>query len=146
MKIVCLFLFFLQTSKERTVYHFANPNSPQTYRFMKKPLILGVLTLFAAMTFTSCNKVTGIFTGKKITEVSIEAGEALITDDEDGVSNIKISCNNGLVIKAEWKRNSSNEYGYDIYEPEVNQDYNRLTVMIMARRVIANYLNGEYDD
>jgi predicted small secreted protein len=113
---------------------------------MKKPLILGILTLFAAMTLTSCNKVTGIFTGKKITEVSIEAGEALITDDEDGVSNVEISCNNGLVIKAEWKRNSSNDYGYDIYEPEVNQDYNRLTVMIMARRVIANYLNGEYDD
>lgn len=112
---------------------------------MEKTLIV-VITLFAAMTFTSCNKVTGIFTEKKITEVSIEAGEALINDDEDGVSNVEISCNNGLVIKAEWKRNSSNEYGYDIYEPEVNQDYNRLTVMIMARSVIANYINGEYDD
>ena len=113
---------------------------------MKNSLTLVILILFAAMTLSSCKKVTGIFTGEKITEVSIKAGKALITDDEDGVSNIEITCNNGLVIKAEWKRNSSNEYGYDIYEPEVNQDYNRLAVMIMARGVIANYLNGEYDD
>ena len=56
-----------------------------------------------------------------------------------------MECNNGLTIDADWKRNALNEFGYDMYEPEVNRDSHKLSVMILARGVIASYLNGEYD-
>jgi hypothetical protein len=102
--------------------------------------------LFLVLVLSSgCKDVGAALTGKEITRVTIEAGDVVITDDEDSVSNVKISCHNGLVIDADWKRNPYNEFGYDIYEPTVNMDYNRLAVMIMARSVIANYLNGEYE-
>jgi len=78
-------------------------------------------------------------------EVEIEAGTAFITDKPEGTSHVKIECNNGLIIDADWERNSYNEFGYDIYEPEVSMDYNRLAVMVLARGVIAEYLNGGYD-
>jgi hypothetical protein len=103
--------------------------------------LLLLVTLFSS----SCKDVGAALTGKDITKVTIEAGDVVITDDQDGVSNVEISCNNGLVIDADWKRNPYNEFGYDIYEPTVNMDYNKLAVMIMARGVIANYLRGEYD-
>jgi len=56
-----------------------------------------------------------------------------------------VECNNGLTIDADWKRNALNEFGYEIYEPEVNITTDKLSVMILARVVIASYLNGEYD-
>ena len=77
--------------------------------------------------------------------VEIEAGTATITDNPSGTSHVNIACNNGLVIDADWERNEPNKFGYDIYEPEVNMDYNRLAVMVLARGVIAEYLNGGYD-
>ena len=89
--------------------------------------------------------VSDLLSGKKVTRVQVKAGDVTITDDEDGVSHVKIECNNGLVIDADWKRNSANEFGYDIYEPEVSETYNRLAVMMMARGVIAGYLRGEYN-
>jgi hypothetical protein len=88
---------------------------------------------------------TNLLAGKKVKKVKISAGDATITDDVDGMSHIKVECNNGLTIDADWKRNALNEFGYDIYEPEVNRDFNKLSVMILARGVIASYLNGEYD-
>ena len=103
------------------------------------------LLLVATLITSGCKDVGAALTGKKITKVTIEAGDVVITDDEDGISNVEISCNNGLVIDADWKRNSSNDFGYDINEPEVNMDYNRFAVMIIARGVIANYLRGEYE-
>ncbi len=78
--------------------------------------------------------------------VQIGAGKATITDKKgNGHSHVKIECNNGLVIDADWKRNRFNDYGYDIYEPRVNRTTNKLAVMITARGVIASYLRGEYD-
>ena len=78
--------------------------------------------------------------------VQIGAGKATITDKKsNGRSHVKIECNNGLVIDADWQRNSFNDFGYDIYEPTVSMDYNRLAVMATARGVIASYLRGEYD-
>ena len=88
---------------------------------------------------------TNLLAGKKVKKVKISAGDATITDDLDGISHIKVECNNGLTIDADWKRNALNEFGYDIYEPEVNITSNKLSVMILARGVIASYLNGEYD-
>ena len=88
----------------------------------------------------------GLFDNAKVTKVTVKAGDVTITDREgDGLSHVKIECNNGLVVDADWERNSANDFGYDIYEPEVNRDTNRLAVMILARTVIANYLKGEYD-
>lgn len=101
--------------------------------------------IMAALTTSSCKDVSAVITGKKLTKVTVEAGDVVITDDEDGISNVEISCNNGLIVNADWKRNPSNDYGYDIYEPTVNMDYNRLAVMVIARSVIANYLRGEYE-
>ena len=104
-------------------------------------LPLVVLTLLCG-----CGTPIGdLLSGKKVTRVQVKAGDVTITDDEDGVSHVKIECNNGLVIDADWKRNSANDFGYDIYEPEVCETYNRLTVMMMARGVIAGYLRGDYD-
>ena len=88
---------------------------------------------------------TNLLAGKKVKKVKLSAGDATITDDVDGMSHIKVECNNGLTIDADWKRNALNEFGYDIYEPEVNITTEKLSVMILARVVIASYLNGEYD-
>jgi hypothetical protein len=78
--------------------------------------------------------------------VQIGAGKATITDKKgNGYSHVKIECNNGLVIDADWQRNAFNDYGYDIYKPTVNRTTNKLAVMITARGVIASYLRGEYD-
>lgn len=88
----------------------------------------------------------GVFDSATVTKVTVKAGDVTITDrEDDGLSHIKIECNNGLIIEADWERNFANDFGYDIYEPEVNMDYNRLAIMITARSVIANYLKGQYD-
>ena len=88
---------------------------------------------------------TNLLAGKKIKKVKLSAGDATITDDVDGMSHIKVECNDGLTIDADWQRNALNKFGYDIYEPEVNITTEKLSVMILARVVIASYLNGEYD-
>ena len=94
---------------------------------------------------SSGSAVPDTVSSAKVKRVSLEVGDATITDDEDGISHVKIECNNGLTIEAKRKRNPYDEFGYDIYEPTVNQDYDRLAVMTIARGVIANYLNGEYN-
>ena len=94
---------------------------------------------------TGCSDIGATLAGKEVTRVSTGVGEIVVLDDKDGISSIEINCNNGLIIKADWTRNPLNEFGYDIYEPEVNMDYNRLAVMITARSAIANYLRGEYN-
>jgi DNA-directed RNA polymerase subunit RPC12/RpoP len=81
----------------------------------------------------------------KTKTVQLKVGTATITDDVTGTSHVRVSCNNGLVIDADWKRNPYTDFGYDIYEPTVNRSYNRLAVMVTARGVIAAYLRGEYD-
>ncbi len=91
------------------------------------------------------SNATNVLAGKKVKKVEIEAGDVTITDDVDGISHVKVECNNGLTIDADWKRNALNEFGYDIYEPEVNRTSSKLSVMILARGVIASYLKGEYD-
>jgi len=107
----------------------------------------GVLLYFVIANYGKIEQaVSTSISGKKVKTVQLKVGEATITDDTSGgVSNVRIKCNNGLVIKADWQRNSSNEFGYDIYEPSVNMDYNRYAVMMTARSVIAAYLRGEYD-
>jgi hypothetical protein len=94
---------------------------------------------------------TGTFTtlnpfGPKVVIVNVEAGKATITDrEDDDLSHLKMECNNGLVVECDWDRNPQSEFGYDIYEPTVSEDYNQLAVMILCRGVIAPYLRGEYD-
>jgi hypothetical protein len=96
---------------------------------------------------TGCSDVLNAIGGPKVVEVDVTAGHVTITDrEEKGLSHVKIECNNGLVIDADWERNPSDNFGYDIHEPVVNQTYNRLAVMMTARTVIASYLNGKYDD
>jgi len=85
------------------------------------------------------------WSSRKTKTVRLPVGTATITDDVAGTSHVRVACNNGLVIDADWKRNPSSSFGYDIYEPTVNQNYNRLAVMMTARGVIAAYLRGEYD-
>ncbi len=82
---------------------------------------------------------------RKTKTVRLQIGTATITDDVAGTSHVRVACNNGLVIDADWKRNPGSSFGYDIYEPTVNQNYNRLVVMMTARGIIAAYLRGEYD-
>jgi len=78
--------------------------------------------------------------------VRLQAGKATITDKKsNGTSHVKIELDNGLVIDADWERNSFNDFGYDIGEPTINRTTNRLAIMVTARTVIANYLNGKYD-
>ena len=119
----------------------------------KKTMLLFLIGLGVAVgpALTGCSDVSsGLlepFGGPKVLEVDVKAGHVTITDrEEKGPSHVKIECNNGLVIDADWERNASDKFGYDIYEPEVNQTYNRLAVMMTARTVIASYLNGKYDD
>jgi hypothetical protein len=90
------------------------------------------------------NRVVPNLAKTKIVQIGV--GKATITDKKgNGKSHVKIECNNGLVIDADWERNSFNDYGYDIYEPTINMTTNRLAVMLTARGVIASYLRGEYD-
>ena len=77
--------------------------------------------------------------------VTIDAGDVIIIDDTSRVSSVEISCNNGLIIKADWRRDPNTELGYSIYEPTVSRTTNHLAVMLLARGVIVDYLNGEYD-
>jgi len=86
-----------------------------------------------------------LWSSRKTKTVQLKIGTATITDDLAGTSHVRVACNNGLVINADWKRNPVNDFGYDIYEPSVNRDFNRLAVMMTARGVIAAYLRGEYD-
>ena len=78
--------------------------------------------------------------------VETDVGNVQITDKGDNdLSHVTIKCNNGMVIDADWRRNSYNEFGYDVHEPSVSETYNRFAVMVTVRSVIANYLNGNYD-
>lgn len=114
--------------------------------FVKSLIIGATLVCFIAGCGEIGQNVSSRISGKKVKTVQLKAGEATITDDTSGgVSHVRIKANNGLVINADWKRNPSSEFGYDIYEPSVSMDYNRLAVMMMARGVIAAYLRGEYD-
>lgn len=93
----------------------------------------------------SRNPARSFWNSTKTKTVQLKVGTATVTDDLAGTSHVRVSCNNGLVIDADWKRNPYNEFGYDIYEPTVNRNCNRLAVMVTARGVIAAYLRGEYD-
>ena len=117
---------------------------------MNLKLLLNISLVALVIQFIGCgeggNPLTNALTGAKVKKVTITAGDATITDREgDGLSHLKLECNNGLVIDVDWKRNPLNDFGYDIYEPEINMTYNRLAVMMLARGVIASYLKGEYD-
>jgi hypothetical protein len=112
---------------------------------MKTLVICTAFVCFTAGCGETGQKVFSTISGKKVKTVQLKAGEATITDDTSGISHVRIKTNNGLTIDADWKRNPINEYGYDIYEPSVSMDYNRLAVMLTARSVIAAYLRGEYD-
>ena len=76
--------------------------------------------------------------------MTVKVGEVTIIDDLNGLSSVEIQCNDGTIIKAKWKRNSANDFGYDVDEPVVNRTTNRLALMIVVRSVIANYLKGNY--
>ncbi|MFM8495837.1 MAG: hypothetical protein ACKOEM_09980 [Planctomycetia bacterium] len=80
-----------------------------------------------------------------IHRIKVGVGDVIITRKAQGLSHINIRCNNGLVIKADWQVNPLNDFGYDLYEPEVNQTTNRMAVMMTTRGIIAAYLRGEYD-
>lgn len=112
---------------------------------MRKTIICVFLLSFTMIGCESASNSVSVLSGKKVKKVSLQVGNVTITDDKSGISHIKVECNNGLIINADWKRNAINEFGYDIYEPSVNMDYNRLVVMMTARGVIAAYLRGEYD-
>ncbi len=77
--------------------------------------------------------------------VEVGAGDVTITLHADSLNHIKIECNNGLVIDSDWEESYGSEFGYELYDVEVNQDYNKLAVFVTLRGVLANYLNGEYD-
>jgi hypothetical protein len=85
------------------------------------------------------------FWAPKTKTVRLEVGEATFTLKPGGWSHVSVVCDNGLVASAEWRPNSANQFGYEIGEPKVNRNVNQMSVMLLLRRVIANYLNGEYD-
>ncbi len=87
---------------------------------------------------------TATSNGIRVKRVKVEIGDITITDDRSGISHVKIACNNGNVIEADWERNSFNDFGYDVYKPTVTMDTNRLAVMVIVRKVIVNYLDGNY--
>jgi hypothetical protein len=80
-----------------------------------------------------------------IHRIEVKLGKVIITRKAQGLSHIQIRCNSGLIINADWKLNPLNDFGYDLYEPEVNETTNRMAVMMTTRGVLAAYLRGEYD-
>lgn len=115
---------------------------------MREGRFVLALAMMCGMVVPGCDaarRVAGGLTGQTVKIVQVGAGKATITDRKSGVSHVRVECNNGLVIDADWKRNPASEFGYDIYEPTVSQDFNRFAVMMTARGVIAAYLRGEYD-
>lgn len=87
----------------------------------------------------TARNAAAILSGKKVKTVHLEIGNPVVTDATSGMSHVRVECNIGLVIDADWRRNAANEFGYDIFEPSVNQDSNRLAVMMTARGIIAAY-------
>ena len=122
----------------------ANPGKPIGRRLLVGLAIVAIMVWASFDNTGTISKLNPL--GPKVLNVTVKAGDAVITDrEDDGLSHLKLKCNNGLVIDCDWERNSFNEFGYDIYEPTVSRDYNRLAVMVLARGVIASYLRGEYD-
>jgi len=80
-----------------------------------------------------------------IHRIDVKLGKVIVTRKAQGLSHIQIRCNSGLIINADWKLNPVNDFGYDLYEPEVNETTNRMAVMMTTRGVLAAYLRGEYD-
>ena len=82
----------------------------------------------------------------KTKKVDTELGKAVIKESSFGKDFLKVTCNNGLVIEADWE-SSTNEsgFGYDLIDVRVSEDFDEFTVYLIVRGIIANYLNGEYD-
>ena len=80
-----------------------------------------------------------------IHRIEVGVGKVIITRKAQGLSHINIRCNNGLIIDADWRVNLANDFGYDLYEPEVSETTNRMAVMMTTRGILAAYLRGEYD-
>jgi hypothetical protein len=93
---------------------------------------------------TSPSGLFGSVTGSETKRYVLEAGVATFTINRNGPHHLHVVFNSGLIAEADWKENPLNEFGYDIYEPQVSQDINKLALMIMLRGIIANYLNGKY--
>lgn len=53
--------------------------------------------------------------------------------------------NDGLVLECDFKRGGVSEYGYDLTEPTVNRTMSKLAAFLIARGIIKNFLDGEYD-
>jgi hypothetical protein len=93
---------------------------------------------------TSPTGLVAAITGAQTKRVQLEAGVATFTINRNGPHHLHVVFNSGLIADADWKENSLNDFGYDIYEPQVSQVTNKLALMIMLRGIIANYLNGKY--
>ena len=53
--------------------------------------------------------------------------------------------NDGLVLECDFKRGGISEFGYDLTEPTVNRTVSKLAAFLIARGIIKNFLDGEYD-
>ena len=81
----------------------------------------------------------------KTTRVTTGVGKVTIKESSWGTDYIKIRCNNGLVIEADWERDSNiSGFGYDLIDVRVNENYNKMAVYMTVRGCIVKYLNGEY--
>lgn len=81
----------------------------------------------------------------KTTRVTTGVGKVTIKESSCGTDYIKIKCNNGLVIEADWERDSNTSgFGYDLIDVRVSESYNKMTIYMTVRGCIVKYLNGEY--
>ena len=51
----------------------------------------------------------------------------------------------GLVLECDFKRGGITEFGYDLTEPTVNRTMPKLAAFLIARGIIKNFLDGEYN-
>jgi hypothetical protein len=94
---------------------------------------------------TQPSGLLGSVKGSQTKKIKLESGTATFTINRSGPHHLRVDFNSGLVAKVNWKENPYNDFGYDIYEPEVSETTNRLAIMIALRAIIANYLKGKYD-
>lgn len=53
--------------------------------------------------------------------------------------------NDGLILECEFKRGGLTEFGYDLTEPTVNRTMSKFAAFVIARTIIKNFLDGDYD-
>ncbi|MDB4864648.1 hypothetical protein OAI33_15285 [Pirellulaceae bacterium] len=87
----------------------------------------------------------GLFSGKRTIELVNGTVEIEGKGGYGERCSLHYEGSDGLVLECDFKRGGSTDYGYDLSEPTVNRTMSKLAAFAIARGIIKNFLDGEYD-